>query len=93
MIDYLEITEKLIDDVNFKTFIKSELQDDKIPIVWFYDTKDLFWKVQIHTLSNMGRFKKYLSFGRYPDPDSSSKKIWDFSSVPYVTAFVEMNEV
>ena len=83
LLEFVEIREKLIDDKNIMHYGHEALMDKKYLVVWFYHTEDQFSKLMIHTFSNIAKFQKHLTFGRYPDPDQNSQRYWQFSRVPH----------
>ncbi len=92
LLEFLQIKEVLMDDKNLVVYANDALKDDKYFVVWFYNNSDNLNKLFIHTLSNQPRFRKYMNFGRYPDPDNSSMKIWNFNKVPYAITIMGNSE-
>ena len=55
---------------NIENFIRSELKNDKFPIIWFIDSKDVVHQLIVHTFSNMDKYRSYIRFGRFSDPSA-----------------------
>jgi hypothetical protein len=81
-----------MDDKNLVVYANEALKDNRFFVVWFYDNNDYLSRLFIHTLSNTPRFRKYMNFGRYPDPDENSMKIWNFNKVPFVITVMGTSE-
>ena len=58
------------DSKNIENFVRSVHQNDKFPIIWVIDSKDVVHQLIVHTFSNMDKYRSYIRFGRFSDPSA-----------------------
>ncbi len=67
-------SDKADDHENIENFIKKNLDDNKFPLIWFYESKDIFQRLFLHTFSNNEIYRSTIRFAKVADPNKETKE-------------------
>ena len=69
--------------------MRKSLNDNKYPIIWFYDSKDSYQKLLMHTFSNNEKYRASVRFAKVADPSQKTLETYQIvANLPYPVGFL-----